>query len=177
VAISPEELDKIMTDAEGNIREGTIPPGMLNIENEKHLKKKITSQLPKDFAQIVDNTRNSYIQVIYTADIPAYSKNRIGLIGDAGIVAQPFTGSGVFKGYSNAKNLIKHLKAADDLDYALQQWSEEELINGRKLLNLGVQMEKAFIWNQTKINKMTKEEIKQWWSDSVTFPDHFNYNK
>jgi len=57
------------------------------------------------------------VQLIYTVRLPAYHLGRICLIGDAGIVAQPFTGSGVFKGYNNIRDLIKALNTHEAIEW------------------------------------------------------------
>jgi 2-polyprenyl-6-methoxyphenol hydroxylase-like FAD-dependent oxidoreductase len=64
--------------------------------------------------------QNTYVQLIYTTDLRAYRRGRMCLIGDAGIVAQPFTVSGVFKGYQSVKGLIGALERASDVEAALE---------------------------------------------------------
>jgi hypothetical protein len=71
---------------------------------ENRLKELVAANLPTYFAEIVSKTQNTYVQLIYTADLPAYYRHRICVIGDAGMVIQLFTGSGVFKGYNNVKD-------------------------------------------------------------------------
>jgi 2-polyprenyl-6-methoxyphenol hydroxylase-like FAD-dependent oxidoreductase len=98
------------------------------------------------------------------------------LIGDAGMVIQPFTGSGVFKGYHNVSDLIQSMKQHDTLQSALERWSQKQVTTGKKLLALGEQMEKAFIWNQLDFASAGAAETETWWKDSVKFPDNFNYH-
>jgi 2-polyprenyl-6-methoxyphenol hydroxylase-like FAD-dependent oxidoreductase len=99
------------------------------------------------------------------------------LIGDAGILVPPFTGSGVFKGYNNVKDLVNCLKQTSNLEEALERWNKLQLNTGKRLLALGDQMEKAFIWEQLDFAKVDKETTKEWWKSSVTFPENFNYEK
>lgn len=177
IEVALNELDELMTDKNGKVRQGTLPPGEMTDKNEKKLKQFLKKHVPKHFADIVNNTENSYLQVIYTLDLDNYYKDRICLIGDAGIVVQPFTGSGVFKGYNNVKDLISSIKTHDTLDDALQEWNEKQLKTGKRLLALGEQMEKAFIWEQPDFSNINEEEASIWWKESVSFPEEFNYNR
>ena len=99
------------------------------------------------------------------------------LIGDAGMVIQPFTGSGVFKGFNNVKDLVACLQENNTVEDALEQWSKKQLQTGKRLLALGEQMEKAYIWEQLDFATVDEETTKNWWKASVTFPKEFNYEK
>lgn len=177
IAIPESELEEVMRDKYGNIRTGTLPPGMIGKQTESKLKRLLSNHTPDYYSEIVNRTENSYIQVIYTLDLDSYYKDKICLIGDAGMVVQPFTGSGVFKGYQNVKDLIEILGSGISLEDALVQWSKNQLQTGKRLLALGEQMEKAFIWNQPDFAVMDQDTTSAWWKDSITFPDEFNYQK
>ena len=177
IAFSEKELEEIMTDKKGELRTGTLPPGTMGEKVETKLKDFISQHTPSHYADIVNKTRDSYIQVIYTLDLDHYYKDNMCLIGDAGMVAQPFTGSGVFKGYHNVKDLIACLREHKSLDEALKAWSKKQVENGKRLLALGEQMEKAFIWEQPDFAHANEEETAAWWKASVTFPDNFSYEK
>ncbi|WP_242206685.1 FAD binding domain-containing protein [Aestuariivivens insulae] len=177
IAIPEAKLDNIMTDKTGKIRSGTLPPGSISQANESWLKRFLSQHIPSYYANIVNKTKDSYIQVIYTLDLDSYYKDRMCLIGDAGMVVQPFTGSGVFKGYNNAKDLITCMKENQNLNDALEQWSKAQLKTGKRLLALGEQMEKAFIWEQLDFAKANEQATKTWWKASVSFPENFNYER
>lgn len=177
MAFSQGELEEIMTDREGRLRTGTLPPGTMSKAVEIKLKEFISKHTPSHYADIVNKTTDSYIQVIYTLDLDHYSKDNMCLIGDAGMVAQPFTGSGVFKGYHNVKDLITSLGEHDHLEDALHAWSDKQVTDGRRLLALGEQMEKAFIWEQPDFALAKEEDTAAWWKASVTFPENFSYEK
>jgi 2-polyprenyl-6-methoxyphenol hydroxylase-like FAD-dependent oxidoreductase len=177
IAVKDHDLDKLMTDNSGKIRTGTLPPGRMSNINETRLKSYLSENIPSYYAKIVNKTKDSYIQVIYTLDLNSYYKDKMCLIGDAGMVIQPFTGSGVFKGYNNVKDLIACLNKYYTIEEALKEWSDKQLQTGKKLLALGEQMEKAFIWEQLDFANVDEETTSNWWKASVTFPDNFNYEK
>jgi len=177
IAFEEKELSNLMTDETGKQWTGTLPPGKLSRQNEDELKDFISKNTPDFYAEIVNRTTDSYIQVIYTLDLESYYKDKMCLIGDAGIVVQPFTGSGVFKGYNNVKDLISEMKQVKSIDMALEQWSEKQVRSGKRLLALGKQMERAFIWDQPDFATMNARSTSQWWKQSITFPENFNYQK
>jgi len=177
VAIKEKDLNNLMTDDEGKLWNGTLPPGKLNKQNEDKLKDFISKNTPDYYAEIVNRTADSYIQVIYTLDLDSHYKGKMCLIGDAGMVIQPFTGSGVFKGYNNVKDLISFLNSNDTPEKALSQWSEKQVISGKRLLALGEQMEKAFIWDQPDFARINEKTLLEWWKRSISFPEDFNYQK
>ena len=177
VAVDETSLAEMMTDKDGTTWEGTLPPGLMRPEIEMKLKSFLARNTPGHFAEIVNKTSDSYIQVIYTLDLQSYYQDRMCLIGDAGMVVQPFTGSGVFKGYQNINDLITSMNDEPTLDSALSRWSNEQVQRGRRLRALGEQMEKAFIWEQPDFAEITSDETEAWWRAAVTFPDEFGYKK
>ncbi len=90
-------------------------------------------------------------------------------------MAQPFTGSGVFKATNNATDLARGLAEGRDLDHALEAWSRVQALTGRRLTTLGRQMEQAFVWEAPDFGEMGGEETGAWWRGAVTFPDEFSY--
>ena len=175
IPVSEAELPKFMIDCDGVARSGSISPGKVRLDEEERLKKLMRDHLPTYYGDIVANTHNTYVQLIYTADLPAYSKGRMALIGDAGMVAQPFTGSGVFKGYNNVKDLLQALNTNASVEEALQYWEKDQVERGRRLLALGEQMEQAFIWNSIDLANASTAETQAWWKEAVTFPEDFTY--
>lgn len=177
IPLPEERRDAFMIDRDGQPRNGTIPPGEMRIEEEDRLKSLLADYLPAYYADIIARTTDTFVQLIYTNDVPAYHRGRICLIGDAGMVIQPFTGSGVFKGYNNVRGLIDELKHAGSVAHALDRWDAMQLVLGRRLLALGEQMEQAFIWNPIDLANADAESTEAWWNASVRFPESFSYDK
>jgi hypothetical protein len=73
------------------------------------------------------------------------------------------------------RDLIGTLKENKQLEDAMQGWSKLQVGTGKRLLALGEQMEKAFIWEQPDFAKIDENTAKNWWKESVTFPENFNY--
>ncbi len=175
IELPEADLDAFMVDRSGRLRIGTVPPGEMRPEAERSLKEQMIDVLPNLHGRIIDATADTYVQLIYTVRVPDYAKGRMCLIGDAGSVAQPFTGSGVFKGHGNVVGLLDALSAHGHLDEALATWSEEQVRVADRLLGLGEQMEQAFIWDSLDLATADSATTEAWWSASVSFPEEFTY--
>ncbi|MDX1614570.1 MAG: FAD-dependent monooxygenase [Candidatus Promineifilaceae bacterium] len=175
IPVPAEELSDFMIDRDGFERSGSLPPGTIRPEEVARLKRLMRANLPGYYADVVDKTEHTHAQLIYTVDLPAYAQQRVCLIGDAGIVVQPFTGSGIFKGYHNARDLVAALEAHEDVDQALAEWSSQQTEEAKRILTLGQQMEQAFIWEPLDFATADPATTAAWWRESVTFPEHFTY--
>ncbi len=175
IPVPDEELPTFMIDRSGRLRDGTIPPGELRPEAEEELRALMEAELPDYYGEMVRATAHTYVQLIYTARMPAYHRGAACLIGDAGAVAPPFTGSGVFKGYNNVQSLLKVFDRHDDVHDALDEWGQEQVRLADRLLGLGDQMEEAFIWKSLDLATADAESTEAWWRDAVQFPEEFTY--
>ena len=175
IPLPAEDLPGFMVDRAGAPRTGTIPPGEMRPDEEKRLNSLMAAELPDYYADIVTRSIRTYVQLIYTVQMPAYHRGGMCLIGDAGTVAQPFTGSGVFKGYNNVKDLLEVLDRHDELDAALSEWGAAQVALGRRLLALGEQMEQAFIWDWPDLSEADAMTTEAWWRSAVEFPEDFTH--
>ena len=77
ISIPPEDLDLLMINKDGILKEGTLSPGSISKKNIAHLTSIIKQNNPTFYAEIIAQTQNSYIQVIYTMDLDAFYKKNI----------------------------------------------------------------------------------------------------
>jgi 2-polyprenyl-6-methoxyphenol hydroxylase-like FAD-dependent oxidoreductase len=173
--VSAEALPGFLTDREGRRRAHSLPPGTIRDSEEQRLKGLMAEHLPSYFAEIVDASRDTFVQPIYSGTVPAYAAGRVALLGDAGTVAPPFTASGVFRAMMNAIDLATALSTGATADEALRRWSAEQTARGCRLHALGEQMERAWVWEAPDLSTMGAEEARAWWKRSVEFPDEFSY--
>ena len=162
IPLPEEHVAEVMVDRSGGPRVGTIPPGHMRPEEEARLTAEAVARLPEYYGEMVTASESTYVQLAYTVQVPAYRDGRMCLIGDAGTVAQPFTDSGVFKGYNNVAGLVGALAERGDLDEALEAWSAEQTRVGDRTLELGKQMEDAFIWNSPGLAAADAETTERW---------------
>ena len=169
------ELADFMVDKDGKARTGTIPAGHMRSDQDAALKEMIRDNLPGYYADIVAQSADNQIQQIYTADLPAYAKGRMCLMGDAGIMVPPLTGAGVFKGFTNARDLVDALAQNGQLEAGLQDWSDQQTQVARSMLKMGYDMEKAFIWNTIDLATESPEDCAAWFERSVGIAKEFSY--
>lgn len=169
------ELALFMTDKDGNQRTGTISAGSMRQDQDDELKAFAKEQLPAYYSKIIGKSQNNQLQQIYTSRLPAYRKGRMCLIGDAGIMVPPLTGAGVFKLFSNARDLAHAISENTDLDEALEVWSAEQIRVANSILSMGLDMEKAFIWNTIDLAKAEPEECERWFDRSINIAKEYSY--
>lgn len=170
VRVAADELPRFLTDRFGQQRTGSLPPGNMRLADETRLKDHVRPHLPSYFAAMVDMSEDTFVQPIFTADVPAYRKGRVCLIGDAGAFVQPFTGTGVFKGMNNALDLGKALAGKSDIEAALEGWSAQQTRTGKLLKVMAERLEQALIWSCPDFGKMDENETRAWWVDANRIP-------
>ena len=175
IPVPAEELSQFLVDRQGRQRSGSLPPGSMRPDEENRLKRLMQAHLPAYYANIIQASQDTFAQPIYAADLPTYHQDRLCLIGDAGSVCQPFTGSGVFKGINNAIDLTAALQSQTDIATALGAWNQSQTNTGHRVAILGQQMEQAWIWTAADFSEMDAETTAAWWKAAVTFPEEFTY--
>jgi 2-polyprenyl-6-methoxyphenol hydroxylase-like FAD-dependent oxidoreductase len=175
VPVEAEALAEFLVDRDGRRHEHSLPPGSMRPSEEPRLKQLMIGHLPGYFADIVSTSADTFAQPIFTVTVPANAVGRRALLGDAGAVAPPFTGSGVFKAMMNAVDLAAALQQPGATPDVLGRWSAEQVGRGIRLAALGEQMERAFVWEAPDFSAMVESTAKAWWTKSITFPDDFSY--
>jgi 2-polyprenyl-6-methoxyphenol hydroxylase-like FAD-dependent oxidoreductase len=170
LAMPPDELPRFLTDRFGHQHTHSLPPGGMRPEEEHRLRTLVAAQVPPYYAAIVTASRDTFAQPIYRVEPPAYYRDRLCLIGDAGAVVPPVTGSGVFRGMTNAIELVTALHADEDLNRALGAWDEAQAVMGQRLTTWGKQMEQALIWATPDLARLDAAAVEDWWNRTVPPP-------
>jgi 2-polyprenyl-6-methoxyphenol hydroxylase-like FAD-dependent oxidoreductase len=173
--VAAEKLSDFLVDREGHHHDGTIPPGRMRPEEERRLKMLARESLPPYYADVIDSTPDTFAQAVLSVEVPDYHVGRVCLTGDAGTVAPPFTGSGIFKAATNAINLTAALATHDDVDMALAAWGAAEAEMAARILDVGRQFDDAFIRANPDFGAMDRATAARWWRRSVTNPDGFTF--
>ncbi|MEM7470706.1 MAG: FAD-dependent monooxygenase [Pseudomonadota bacterium] len=173
--LSEQELADFMIDNQGEKRVGTIPAGAMRADQDAALKAMISRELPQFYADIVAKSEDNQIQQIYTSELDAYGKGRMCLLGDAGVMVPPLTGAGVYKGFTNALQLVDALASDQPLTQALQTWSAEQARSARSIMDMGMDMERAFIWDTIDLAAETPEACADWFAKSIKISPEYSY--
>ena len=173
--LAEKELAEFMIDKDGKARSGSIPAGFMRPEQDAALKEMIRANLPEYYAEVVCRSTDNQIQQIYTSEVPAYAKGRMCLMGDAGAMVPPLTGAGVFKGFTNARDLALGLEEDSPLPDVLAKWSDTQTRIANSMLAMGYDMENAFIWNTIDLGVESPEACAAWFEQSVNVAKEFSY--
>jgi 2-polyprenyl-6-methoxyphenol hydroxylase-like FAD-dependent oxidoreductase len=177
IPLTEADLPAFMVDKNGKQQAGLMPPGLMRPEEELRLKRLMSDHLPTYYSCLITASENTFAQPIYTVTMPAYTRDRMCLIGDAGSVAPPFTGSGVFKAVTNAFDLATALSTHETIEGALSEWSAAQTARARRLVVLGDHMEQALIWSAADFSQMDAETAANWWHAAVKLPEELDFGK
>ena len=169
--LAAAELAPFLVDRDGRQHRGSMPPGQMRPDEEVRLKAQLASRLPSYFAAVVERSRDTFAQPIFTASVPRYRSGRLCLVGDAGALVQPLTGSGVMKALDNARGLASALRRNADVEQALAAWDAQATAAGAMLLRLGDQMEQALIWHPPDFAQLGGEATRSWWDATTRLPE------
>jgi FAD binding domain-containing protein len=175
VQMPAAEVDDFFVDRDGVRHDGTIPPGKLRPEHEGRFKELARESFPPYYADIVTSSRDTFAQEVFATAVPDYHAGRVCLVGDAGAVAPPFTGSGIFKAASNTINLGKALDEYEDVDEALASWGKGEAATAAEIIDLGRQYDSAFMHGCPDFGAMDTPTAAQWLEESITDPEWFTF--
>ena len=150
--VTDEELEQILTDAEGTVHRGSLPPGAASETRVAYVHNLANTYFPRFVAQVVCATDKPFVQSINEVRVPAYHRGRICLIGDASTLVRPHTAAGSVKAMTDALALSKVLATRKPLDAALQAWDDERCVAGNQLVSLGQALGEALVtrvpdWN------------------------------
>ena len=130
------ELDALMTDRDGLLRERTLPPGAATDDNVAETRAFAAANLAPAIAELVEATERPFVQAIYDLEVPRMAFGRTCLLGDAAFVIRPHIAAGTAKACADAWALAK----AVDEDFeghpscALRDWEPGRLAAGRAAL-------------------------------------------
>ncbi|WP_083715113.1 FAD binding domain-containing protein [Bradyrhizobium brasilense] len=129
-------LRDLLTDIDGVSHSLSIPPNRIRAEAIDGLRRDAHRLLAPQFAEVVQKTRQPFIQAILDLETPSMAVGRrTVLIGDAAFVARPHVGAGVTKAAADACALVEALETEADLECALKSFEARRLAVGRSIVD------------------------------------------
>ena len=168
VPVAASALTDFLTDKDGNAHSGSLPPGGMPLVTEAELKRRAHERLPDYYAEIVDKCQDTFAYAIYDCEVPAYRKDRICLVGDAGAFARPHTAAGALKGINDAIALGEALMTHSSLEAALSQWDTTRTDTNNDLVRFGNQLGRALVLEIPDWSQMDARSMEQWFTSIVT---------
>jgi 2-polyprenyl-6-methoxyphenol hydroxylase-like FAD-dependent oxidoreductase len=128
-------LNELLTDIDGVSHALSIPPNKIRPEVIEGLRQDACRLLAPPFAEVVQRTKQPFIQAIQDLETPKMAVGRrTVLIGDAAFVARPHVGAGVTKAAADAWSLVEALKNEEHLEGALMSFEAPRLAVGRSIV-------------------------------------------
>lgn len=151
-----EALPRMLTDDLGNYHEGGIPPKLVSKSVISEMWHDAERLLAPEFFEIVNLTRQPFLQPIVDLEVPYMASKRIVLLGDAAYVARPHTGMGVTKAAGDAVTLANAIKEnPGDLQSAIALYNDKRSKIGRSIVALARRL-----GSPMKRGNLTIEEMK-----------------
>ena len=165
--VTDEDLQRILTDAEGTVHGGSLPPGAVSEAQVAYVHDLASTHFPSFAAQVVRATDKPFVQSIWEARVPAYHRGRICLIGDASTLARPHTGAGSVKAMTDALALSKALATQASVEAALQLWDDEQCAAGNQLVSLGQALGEALVTHVPDWSAMNPATMERWYAGVI----------
>lgn len=132
------------------------------------MESRLARLLPQSLFELVQQSGNSSIQAIYSFVPRSYARDRLCLVGDAGTVFPPFTGSGVLRAVANAASLRDALADATAVYEALRRWSQAQLQVAAQVIPVAEGIERSSVFEMPDLSTMRTTVTNDWMS--ATYP-------
>jgi 2-polyprenyl-6-methoxyphenol hydroxylase-like FAD-dependent oxidoreductase len=132
-------LDRMCTDASGQLQVGGIAPSLIRNEIITAVKADAQALLAPQLAEIFRRS-DPFFQPIFDLESPALAFGRVALVGDAALVVRPHIGAGATKAAIDATILAECLsRCGEDVPGALARFESVQLPFGRDMVALSRQ--------------------------------------
>jgi 2-polyprenyl-6-methoxyphenol hydroxylase-like FAD-dependent oxidoreductase len=157
-------LASLLVDDQERQQSSSVPFGKVHPEVRAGLESRLARLLPRSLFELVQQSGNSSIQAIYSFVPRSYARDRLCLVGDAGTVFPPFTGSGVLRAVANATSLRDALAGASAVDDALRRWSQTQLQVAAQVIPVAEGIERSSVFDMPDLTTMTTTATNDWMS-------------
>ncbi|ORA37236.1 FAD-dependent monooxygenase [Mycobacterium aquaticum] len=135
VADGPE-LHELTTDIRGFEAPVSLHPGAVQQRYIDEMKAAAVANLAPAVAEVIVDTEQPYLQVVFDTRIPGMAEGRVAIVGDAAFAARPHAAAGSAKAAADAWALYEHLGAHDGgIAEALKLWEPGQLELGNRLVD------------------------------------------
>jgi 2-polyprenyl-6-methoxyphenol hydroxylase-like FAD-dependent oxidoreductase len=149
---------------------GSVAPGQISDQLESEMHWLVAEHFPPWHASLIELTESDEISIqpIYDEKVPNYVAGRVALLGDAGTVTRPHTGSGATKALQEAMLLEDLCGEHDDWQTVLDTYDAERTAAGNSIVELGRRIGAAQVENTPPWRSMTHADFEQWTEDTLS---------
>jgi|SRR5579859_698848 len=135
-----DELDRMLTDANGNYHALGIAPTLIRPEVIADMREQAKAMITPPLLHVLDHVKAPFFTPIYDLLSPQFAFGRVALVGDAAIVARPHVGYGTAKAAGDALALARAVGSTDDIPGALKAYEAERYGIGERCFYRGRQL-------------------------------------
>jgi 2-polyprenyl-6-methoxyphenol hydroxylase-like FAD-dependent oxidoreductase len=173
----PEDaLSSVLVDDQERQQSGSVPFGKVHPQVGAGLEARLATLLPPVLFKVMQQSRNSAIQAIYSIVPRSYTRDRMCLVGDAGALFPPFTTSGVLKAVANVTSLADALAGAPAIGAALGRWSRAQLQVAAQVMPRAEHVERSEVFDMPDLTTLPTTAANDWMTSHLpgyvlTLPD------
>lgn len=133
-------LEHVTIDQNGVAHGLSLPPRLIAPQVHADLLAHTRTQLPSPLGELVEHTREPFVQAILDGHVKTMINDRILLTGDAAFVVRPHTAASAEKAAADAITLYRALQEVPSVDAALHAWENDRLAEGTAIYKHGVRL-------------------------------------
>ena len=169
-------LSAVLVDDQERQQSSSVPFGKVHPQVKAGFEARLADLLPPVLFELAQQSSKSAISALYSVVPRSYARDRLCLVGDAGAVFPPFTGSGVLKAVANATSLADALAGVPAVDEALRRWSQAQLEVAAELMQFAEYGERSQVFDMPDLAAMPPTATNDWMSAAypglvLTLPD------
>ncbi len=142
----------------------SIPPGHVGRGLHAHLDRLLTERFPPHIEALIRPSPREEvsIQPVYDELPVRYTGERVLLLGDAGAVTRPHTGSGATKALQDALALERLARESADWGALLAAYDDERLASAHAIVEMGRRLGRAQVEETPNWGDMTPSDFDRW---------------
>lgn len=160
--VSTEDLGTMLTDKSGVRHHLNVSFGSISGNARSLMEHALERRVPTDYLQLIRRTRATSLQAIERVDVTTETRGRLCLVGDAGAVAPPFSGSGVLKAVGNALTLGQHLSGDDAPTESLATWNADQHTLNAQIMGLADRNGRLLVFEVPKLAGLDNQSVMAW---------------
>jgi 2-polyprenyl-6-methoxyphenol hydroxylase-like FAD-dependent oxidoreductase len=143
---------------------GSLPPGAIDKALYAHLDRLLDEHFPPAVAALfrLSSRDEVSLQPIYDEVIERYAGRRLALIGDAGALGRPHTGSGATKALQDALAFERLAETLGSWEEVLAAYDAERVKASNALVELGRRIGRAQVEQTPDWPSMTEADFEAW---------------
>ena len=147
----------------------SIPPGAVSEELDCQFRALLERDFPVALRPFFDSPREELsIQPIYDELIDSYVRDHVVLIGDAGTITRPHTGSGATKAMEDAVTIETLAEIHDNWPDLLAAYDADRSEHGRRITELGRRIGRDQVERTPPWSTMTPEDFETWTAGTLS---------